>query len=127
MHIMIEPGATLPLHVTPVDVFFYILQGDGEVEIGEERERVSPDMLIESPKDMPHALHNQGEGAFRVLVVKNPETLMPPIAVEGRYGMVDANCRGLHRQSSDFSRAAEPVEVGRIQRISLLLPSGPTL
>jgi len=72
VHIRIVPGATLPLHVTPVDVFFYILQGSGEVEIGPERERVSPDMLIESPKDIPHALHNPGEEDFRVLVVKTP-------------------------------------------------------
>jgi hypothetical protein len=29
-------------------------------------------MLIESPKDIPHALHNTGEDDFRVLVVKTP-------------------------------------------------------
>ncbi len=73
MHIKIAPGGVLPLHTTPVDVFFYVLEGNGEIEIGEEREKVAPDMLVESPKDIPHALHNPGDTVFRVLVVKTPK------------------------------------------------------
>jgi len=59
-------------HVTPVDVFFYVLAGRGIVEIGDEREEVSTDMLVVSPARIPHRLLNESEAVFRFLVVKTP-------------------------------------------------------
>lgn len=59
-------------HITPVDVFFYVLEGTGVVEIGEERREIARDMLVESPKDIPHSWANESENVFRVLVVKVP-------------------------------------------------------
>lgn len=56
-----------------MDVFFYILEGTGIVEIGEEKETVSRDMIIESPAGIPHRLLNEGDQVFRVLVVKVPK------------------------------------------------------
>ncbi len=73
MHIELKPGEALKKHITPVDVFFYILEGKGVVEIGDEQEEVSRDMLIESPAKIPHRLLNPGDGIFRVLVVKVPK------------------------------------------------------
>mgnify|MGYP001082971300 CR=1 FL=1 len=70
--VTLQPGEALKLHVTPVDVFFYVLRGQGIVEIGDEREAVSPDELIESPAGIPHRLLNEGDEAFRFLVVKTP-------------------------------------------------------
>jgi hypothetical protein len=35
--ITLRPGESLKKHVTPVDVFFYVLEGEGVVEIGDER------------------------------------------------------------------------------------------
>ncbi|MEW5803755.1 MAG: cupin domain-containing protein [bacterium] len=72
MHINLLPGEELKRHITPVDVFFYILEGEGIVEIGEEQARVSADMLIESPASIPHRLMNDSKAAFRFLVVKTP-------------------------------------------------------
>jgi quercetin dioxygenase-like cupin family protein len=72
MHINLLPGEELKRHITPVDVFFYILEGDGIVEIGEERAKVSKDMLIESQANIPHRLINDSKAAFRFLVVKTP-------------------------------------------------------
>jgi mannose-6-phosphate isomerase-like protein (cupin superfamily) len=72
VHIMLKPGESLKRHITPVDVFFYVLEGKGMVEIGDEKEEVGPDTLIESPARIPHCLYNQGKGQFRVLVVKVP-------------------------------------------------------
>ena len=66
------PGESLKRHITPVDVFFYVLEGKGQVEIGEERVEVSTDMLVESPKGIPHRLMNEGDSPFRFLVVKTP-------------------------------------------------------
>jgi quercetin dioxygenase-like cupin family protein len=70
--ITLQPGETLKRHVTPVDVFFYVLEGEGLVEIGDERQRVSTDMLVDSPIRIPHRLINDREKAFRFLVVKTP-------------------------------------------------------
>jgi len=70
IHMALSPGQSLRKHTTPVDVFFYILEGRGDVEIGDEKQEVEKDTLIDSPKGIPHLLRNVGEGVFRFLVVK---------------------------------------------------------
>lgn len=70
IHMALQSGQSLKKHTTPVDVFFYILEGKGVVEIGDETQEVEKDTLIESPKEIPHLLRNTGEGVFRFLVVK---------------------------------------------------------
>lgn len=77
IHMSLAPGQSLKKHITPVDVFFYILEGKGEVEIGNERAEVEKDMLVESPKDIPHLLRNTGDSTFRFLVVKTPKQKAP--------------------------------------------------
>lgn len=72
MHITLKPGESLKRHITPVDVFFYALQGDGVIEIGNEEQTVTCDTIIESPAKIPHCLHNRSKADFRVLVVKVP-------------------------------------------------------
>jgi len=70
--ITLKPGEGLKLHVTPVDAFFYILEGTCKAEIGGEVEEVGKDMLIDSPAHIPHRLFNEGDADFRFLVVKTP-------------------------------------------------------
>ncbi|MBN1139125.1 MAG: cupin domain-containing protein [Anaerolineae bacterium] len=70
--VTLQPGEALKLHITPVDVFFYVLEGEGVVEIGGERQTVIRDMLIESPARIPHRLLNESQTVFRCLVVKTP-------------------------------------------------------
>jgi len=72
MHITLKPGEALKRHITPVDVFFYVLEGKGVVEVGKEKMEVSADTLIESPKDIVHCWYNESEELLRVLVVKAP-------------------------------------------------------
>ena len=72
IHITLKPGESLKKHITPVDVFFYVLEGTGVVEIGAEKKQVGPDTLINSPAKIPHCWYNQSERVFRVLVVKAP-------------------------------------------------------
>lgn len=43
---------------TSIDVVFYVLEGRGDVEIGEEREMVEKDTLVESPAGIPHFWRN---------------------------------------------------------------------
>ncbi len=71
--ITLKPGESLKKHVTPVDVFFYVLEGTGVVEIGDERATCTKDMLIESPARIPHRWMNESGEVFRVLVVKVPK------------------------------------------------------
>ena len=71
--ITLQPGESLKKHMTPVDVFFYVLEGTGIVEIGEERAEVTKDKLVESPARIPHRWINQSTEVFRVLVVKVPK------------------------------------------------------
>ena len=72
VHITLEPGQALKRHATPVDVFFYVLEGTGVVEVGDERRQVGPDTLIDSPARIPHCWYNEGDQVLRVLVVKVP-------------------------------------------------------
>jgi len=71
--ITLQPGESLKKHITPVDVFFYVLEGTGIVEIGDEKAICTKDMLIESPARIPHRWMNESGSVFRVLVVKVPK------------------------------------------------------
>lgn len=75
--ITLRPGEGLKLHSTPVDAFFYVVEGVGKVEIGGEVEEVGADMLIESPARIPHRLFNESDADFRFLVVKTPRQTDP--------------------------------------------------
>ena len=70
--ITLQPGEALKKHITPVDVFFYVLEGTGVIEIGDEKKTVEKDMLVESPAKIPHRWANESKAVFRVLVVKVP-------------------------------------------------------
>ena len=72
VHITLQPGESLKKHITPVDVVFYVLEGQGVVEIGEERKEVGEDTLIESPARIPHRWINESNGLVRILVTKTP-------------------------------------------------------
>jgi len=71
--ITLQPGESLKRHMTPVDVIFYVLEGTGTVEIGDERATVRKDTLIESPARIPHRWINESTSVFRVLVIKVPK------------------------------------------------------
>ena len=71
-HILLKPGESLKPHLTPVDVAFYVLEGKGQVMIGENREEVRQGTLIESPKMLTHCWYNESHQDVRVLVIKAP-------------------------------------------------------
>lgn len=72
MHMTLKPGESLKPHKTPVDVFFYILEGSPTVHIAEEAIVYSKDTLVESPKEIVHYISNEGNEIARILVVKTP-------------------------------------------------------
>jgi quercetin dioxygenase-like cupin family protein len=71
-NVILQPGQNLPAHTTPVDVFFYVIDGKGKVQIGDDTtEAVATDLVV-SPADNPHGLTVDIGGSFSVLVVKTP-------------------------------------------------------
>ncbi|MBN1925340.1 MAG: cupin domain-containing protein [Prolixibacteraceae bacterium] len=77
MHILLQAGETLKPHKTPVDVFFYVLEGSPTVYVGKESQVFEKDTLIESPANIVHYLSNEGNTPARILVTKAPRPVNP--------------------------------------------------
>ena len=73
VHIRLNPGESLKPHITPVDVFFFVIEGTPEVLVGEEKRKVEVNCLVESPKDIVHCIYNNSDEVVRILVVKAPK------------------------------------------------------
>ncbi len=73
VHLRLQPGAHLKAHTTPVNVAFYVLEGTAMLLIGSEEQSFPPDTIIDSPKDLPHAVTNKGDRDLRILVIKMPK------------------------------------------------------
>ncbi len=71
--ITLVPGQKLKRHITPVDVVFYVIEGTGVVEVGEEKAEVTTDTLIESPKDIMHCWYNESDADLKFMVIKAPK------------------------------------------------------
>ncbi len=73
VHIKLNPGESLKPHITPVDVFFFVIEGTPDVLVGEEKRKIDVNSLVESPKDIVHCIYNNSDTVVRVLVVKAPK------------------------------------------------------
>ncbi len=69
----LQPGESLRSHITSVDVFFYVLEGRGLVEIGDEKKEVEKDSIVHSPARIVHCLYNTSDKLLRILVAKTPK------------------------------------------------------
>lgn len=72
MHITLQPGEQLKPHITPVDVFFFVIEGTPTVQVRDEMVEVPENALVESPKGIIHCLYNKSDKTTRILVVKAP-------------------------------------------------------
>jgi mannose-6-phosphate isomerase-like protein (cupin superfamily) len=72
VHIEVQPGGFVAQHPTPVDMEFFVLEGEGLFSLGEESVVAGPGCLIPSPRGIPHGMRNPGPGPLRVLAIKNP-------------------------------------------------------
>jgi quercetin dioxygenase-like cupin family protein len=80
--ITLEPRQSLRRHITPVDVAFYVLSGKGVVQVGDERQEVGPNTLVESPKDIMHCWYNDSSEPLRFMVVKAPRPTRKTVFVD---------------------------------------------
>ncbi|MCK5807480.1 cupin domain-containing protein [bacterium] len=79
--ITLEPGQSLKRHITPVDVAFYVLDGVGVVEVGDEKMEVTKDTLVESPKDILHCWYNESDAPLKFMIVKAPKPTKKTILI----------------------------------------------
>ncbi len=70
IHIDFLPGETLEKHANPFDVVFYVVEGSGELAVGEEKKQIEKDTAIEVPAGVMRGWKNTGPGSLRVLVIK---------------------------------------------------------
>ncbi|NQU31906.1 MAG: cupin domain-containing protein [Bacteroidetes bacterium] len=75
VHMQLQPGESLKPHKTPVDVFFFVIEGTPDILVGEEKVRVEANSLVDSPKDIVHCIYNNTDTIVRVLVVKAPKPI----------------------------------------------------
>lgn len=80
--IKLNSGQALKPHITPVNVAFYVLSGKGIIEIGDEKQEVAADTLVESPKDIMHCWYNESDAPLRFMVVKAPRPTSKTIFIE---------------------------------------------
>jgi len=68
--ITLPPGASVPLHLHPVPLFAYILQGELVVDYGSQGTRTyrKGDAFVEA-FHTPHSGHNGGKGNLQILAV----------------------------------------------------------
>ena len=75
----LKAGESLKRHITPVDVFLYVLEGVGLVEVDNEKKEVSKDTIVHSPAKKVHCWYNKSNDPLRILVAKTPKPTIASI------------------------------------------------
>jgi mannose-6-phosphate isomerase-like protein (cupin superfamily) len=71
---LVDPGQETELHSHRVSQeIYYILEGEGDMRLGEERFAVKWDDAILIPPGTPHCVKNTGKSALRMLCVCSPQ------------------------------------------------------
>ncbi len=68
----LDPGKEIEAHVDPMEEIYFVIQGAGEMTVGDDTRSVKPGDAIWIPVGDSHALVNTGKEACVVLVVASP-------------------------------------------------------
>jgi quercetin dioxygenase-like cupin family protein len=63
----VEPGEYLPTHTDSAEEVLYIVAGEGEAQVGDERGRVRAGDLAVIPAMAPHGIANTGDEPLKVV------------------------------------------------------------
>jgi quercetin dioxygenase-like cupin family protein len=63
----VQPGEYLPTHTDSAEEIVYIVAGDGEAQLGDERSRVRTGDLAVIPAMVPHGIANTGDEPLKVV------------------------------------------------------------
>lgn len=67
------PGTFVPLHIHPTqDEFIYVLEGQLDLQLGEEKVKADPGDLVRMPQGIPHAYYNNGDVPTRAIFWVSP-------------------------------------------------------
>jgi quercetin dioxygenase-like cupin family protein len=65
----LEPGQSQPVHDhADQDKFYFVVEGEGEFVVGEERQAVGPGAVVWAPMGVAHGVTNAGAQRLVVLV-----------------------------------------------------------
>lgn len=70
VHLALKPGDEIAMHANPVDVIFFILEGNGTIVFEDDSINVEPNSSVFIEKDKQRGMRNSSEATFRVLVCK---------------------------------------------------------
>lgn len=65
-------GKEIEAHVDPMEEIYFIMNGEGEMTVGDESRHVVPGDAIWIPAGSSHSLLNTGQGDCFILVVASP-------------------------------------------------------
>lgn len=65
--VVLQPGATLPRHLHKVEEVIFIVEGNGQVALGDETLEVSPNTTIYAPAGVRHQFTNTGAIPLRLV------------------------------------------------------------
>ena len=71
IHLTLQPGEKMELHSQPFDVVFYVISGNGILDLEGRSVNGTPGICIHVPAGMQRGWKNNGVDVFRVLVVKD--------------------------------------------------------
>ena len=63
----VQPDEHLPTHTDSAEEVLYIVAGEGEAQVGDERGRVRPGDLAVIPSMVPHGIANVGDEPLKVV------------------------------------------------------------
>ncbi len=82
LRIKFEKGGFFRKHISPVDVWIYVIEGKGIAEGEDKKEEIVRGDLIFSPAGNPHKIVNTGGGFLEILIVKIPKSEKPVTFLE---------------------------------------------
>jgi quercetin dioxygenase-like cupin family protein len=65
----VPAGCHLPRHTDSAEEAVVVIEGAAEVVVGDERRRVGAGGIAVVPADVPHEVHNAGDGVLRFAAV----------------------------------------------------------
>ena len=70
--VRVFPGGSIPAHEHVNEEIYHILSGTGEMQVGNETERVRAGDTVYMEPDVPHTLRNTGDSDMELLFVYSP-------------------------------------------------------
>jgi quercetin dioxygenase-like cupin family protein len=78
-----EPGKAHLFHVHPArEEVIYVLEGEAEQWVGEEKRLLKAGEMAHIPKNMAHATYNRGAGRLKFLAILSPAEAPGEFAVD---------------------------------------------